>query len=381
MIVWGDSKISWEKLLWTAHWTYGKSVTLPAFRLGYEYERLSAHLDSYIDRHISDLRVFYRSTDFTPSTLLYYLGQARSLEFKDRRDCIYAFLDLPVTPTQAFTVTPDYTRPRDIIFKDFAIQYLEATGDQTVLSFVVHDIESLESGLPSWVPRWDALEPGVDDRFWGPFAIGSRSVEVTAIVKVLDKTTLKLRCARLERIRFVSEAIPLSRTSPTVVRELWDKLRSEVLEPSDKVAHSFAYLLDTLTWRAFERFSKSRRESLLNAHTTSSGSTDSEVEDNDAEDRGFNYLHGIVGVQSNARRLVVTETGYFGLGPAIAQKGDTLARLFGSKALPREYVFLLRGTDEPMRYKFVGPAWIHYHAEDEFEEEGSYADVQDIYLC
>ena len=58
---------------------------------------------------------------------------------------------------------------------------------------------------------------------------------------------------------------------------------------------------------------------------------------------------------------MVTKSGHFGLGPAMAQKGDIVARLYGSKSLPKDDVFLLRATDKPLYYKFIGPAFIQYN--------------------
>lgn len=67
---------------------------------------------------------------------------------------------------------------------------------------------------------------------------------------------------------------------------------------------------------------------------------------------------------TNARNFMVTERGYFGQVPAVAEKGDIVARLFGSTSLPPRYIYLLGSTGQLLDYKFIGSGWI---CGDEFE--------------
>jgi hypothetical protein len=165
VIVWGNSEISWQKLMWTSSWSLGRLGILPGLPAGHLNQLLSLHFDCCFDQHISTLRVFFSQAEFAPDILLTYLARGRALHFTEKRDNIYAFLDLAAKPTDGFHLLPNYAKPILENFRDFAIEYLTVTGDQTMLSYVVHDTRSLQSALPSWVPRWNFLERRDDPEF------------------------------------------------------------------------------------------------------------------------------------------------------------------------------------------------------------------------
>jgi hypothetical protein len=49
----------------------------------------------------------------------------------------------------------------------------------------------------------------------------------------------------------------------------------------------------------------------------------------------FNDIQTYIATRLDAKRFMVTESGHFGLGPAMAQEGDIVARLYGSRVFQR----------------------------------------------
>lgn len=70
LIVWGTSEITWQSPMWTSSWIFGRSDTLPFLPVGYGYRRLGTHLDAFIERHLSVLRVFLDRSQWHPTTFL-----------------------------------------------------------------------------------------------------------------------------------------------------------------------------------------------------------------------------------------------------------------------------------------------------------------------
>jgi hypothetical protein len=390
LIVWGNSRISWQTFMRTATWIWGKLESLPGLPMGYVYRRLCGHMEAYMDRHNSTLRVLISQSNWTPSTLLDYLGAGRSLHFKDRRDNIYAFLDLAVKPTVGFRTSPDYTKPQDEVFKMFAIQYLSATGDQTMLSYVVHDTKSLQSKLPTWVPRWNALEPGLNDEFCHAFTVRSRKAEIPMKLEVHYESFLKIRGTPLDAVGFASQTLYESATTPELILQLWQKVQVALPRWKTAVSNRFYEFVETLSWDGFINLDEKELQHYMEAYAQ--GLNSDEVVS--LED--FNYVQPFIASRSNAKRFMITESGSFGLVPAIAQEGDIIVRLYGSRSLPKDLVYLLRATEKSFQYRFIGPAYLHYNnrtPNDEYAEQAetthrhcddageSIAAEQDIYLC
>jgi hypothetical protein len=277
---------------------------------------------------------------------------------------------------------PDYTKSVNDVFGIFATQYLNTTGDQTLLSFVIHDAKSLKSDIPSWVPRWNALEPDNDDRFWSSFSVHSRNVDASTNIETLVGMVLRICGSVLENVAFASEVLYQSTTSPSIVLKLWREIQERVGKQSSLVPNRFEDFFDALTQRSlFSDVTETERQIHMEIYEKGLQRLGDEVKWKQSEDAGFNYVHGYVAAYSNAKRLIVTNGGYFGLAPAASQEGDIVARLYGSRFLLKEHVFLLRTTKKSRHYRLVGPACIYFRADNEFEDEEGSGDVQDIYLC
>ena len=113
-----------------------------------------AHLGAYEAHHPRPVRMFHVEHTRSPDFVLDYLHYGRYLGVKDDRDRTYAFLNLACN-TANIDIPPDYSAPSLEVYRNFAIQHLESTKDLDVLIYVLHDEQSLVTGTPSWVPRWD----------------------------------------------------------------------------------------------------------------------------------------------------------------------------------------------------------------------------------
>lgn len=122
----------------------------------------------------------------------------------DPRDHIYGFLGHPSSrkrkaygdlenedymanfredPNGPSIVTADYTKSVDDVFLDVARKLLQHHQDLRPLGVVCHTQESLQSNLPSWVPRWNGVGEhfcpiGVIPRFFGTKACFSRQTHL-----------------------------------------------------------------------------------------------------------------------------------------------------------------------------------------------------------
>jgi hypothetical protein len=89
------------------------------------------------------------------------LNRFRSSQCRDLRDKVYAFLSLWPQKFQRDAkceiLHVDYSLPVELatIYTDAAWAIMEASHNLRILSHVVVDASRWESGLPSWVPRWD----------------------------------------------------------------------------------------------------------------------------------------------------------------------------------------------------------------------------------
>jgi hypothetical protein len=248
VILWGDSEISWQQLMWTTTWVHGRLMTPPGTPEVHLYQQLRGHCDCYFDRHISTLRVFVPQAVWAPSTLLNYLAHGRALHFTERRDNIYAFLDLAAKPTDGFHILPSYAKPVLEIFRDFSIEYLTTTGDQTMLSYVVHDTRSLQCALPSWVPQWGFLEPGYDNGISLFFASQSQQAVDPFYPAVLDQKILRLRHALLGAGSFASETLHKSATTPELISQLWQRVQVALWMSDTRVSQRLNEFVEVVTW-------------------------------------------------------------------------------------------------------------------------------------
>lgn len=142
-ILWGGTKIPWLQVTGTNQWLLSKA----------------RHVWCHSTPWLNDVhgRSFWTADSPTPN-FVEILVRAKTLECKDNRDLIYAFLGSPkalVGERKQIVLVPDYEKSYREVYRDFAVSWLTKTQDLTLLSAVQHTQDTLQNDMPSWVPRWD----------------------------------------------------------------------------------------------------------------------------------------------------------------------------------------------------------------------------------
>lgn len=161
-------------------------------------------------------------------SLLGYLNLTRELKLKDERDRIYAFLELVENEERGFHFRPNYNDHFLHVYQQFATEYIQSVGDLGLLSNVEHNGESLISGIPSWVPRWDlpltrsgyAFAPA--DSGFPPLTSRNGTISQPTIS---GGTVLILEGAIIDTVRYASRALDSSTTTLDVISDIWRSIK------------------------------------------------------------------------------------------------------------------------------------------------------------
>ncbi|KAH6639073.1 heterokaryon incompatibility protein-domain-containing protein [Boeremia exigua] len=381
MIIWGDGEFTWTNLMRTTIWIAGKNVAIslipPTMLTGRMSSELAIHVDVYLDRNHHTLRIFLLNLSWSPSRMVDYLARGRYLKFKDRRDSVYAFTDLALESADLLRLAPDYTQSPSEAFKAFTIQYLRITGDTTILSFVNHSTRPGQSELPSWVPRWEAIEPKDDDRIWEDSFLTLQEATGFTKPEVLDEETLKLRGILLGEVRYVSDVLRISTTTAELISKLWQDMQRPAPGLRDPNDISVIDFVVTLLFGFDLSSQKEEHERCLDTYTeelTNGTLGNNDWGDTDERLQRFNVVNSAIKTCSNAKRLMVTGSGHIGLAPAVACQGDLCVRLSGSKSLSHDHHYLLRATERYQYYRVVGIAWTLYDMEPKDADDGAGAE-------
>ncbi|KAF3038126.1 hypothetical protein E8E12_005829 [Didymella heteroderae] len=209
-----------------ACWLGGRDVQIA--RLPSLYQPLTPHLDAYWDRHNDVARIFHEYGPWQPNRPLDYLSRGRYLHFTDRRDIIFAFLDLATSEEPRLSL--NYDQPPRKVFHDFAAHYLRTTGDVTLLEYIAHGDQINKNDLASWVPNWDHLDADtyrddIGDRYGHSSlmpAYGSfRKPEV------LDEELLRVHGAVLDTVEDLLDTFHSATTTPRVIFGLWCHVKDD----------------------------------------------------------------------------------------------------------------------------------------------------------
>jgi hypothetical protein len=357
-VVWGRNTFSWADLMRVSGWLHGRHVVIAS--LPSSYRPLITHLDSYFDRHIDAMQNFHVEASSHPNRLLDYLARARLLQFRDRRDCVFAFLDLPTSKEPRLSINYDQ-HPRKV-FHDFAEQYLRITGDITLLEFIAHGNRIAQDGLPTWVPKWDAMEQNVDS--FDPIARYAWSALMPkhgAFRKpeVVNEKFLKVHGAMFDTVEFLTDKLQSLTTTPEVVFDIWCQVKeyhSFMMLPDDFLAGQF---ITALTRNLFP-LPKEHRELGIEIYTHEllhpTFQPEAFQRNGNSEDKRFLHLiHQDILNKTDGTKFMVTKGGSIGLVPSAARKGDLCGIMFGCV-----YPCLLRASQPDSSYQFVGPAQVLY---------------------
>jgi hypothetical protein len=352
-VIWGSVEFAWAHLMETLVWISSRSTSV--FR-GIEIVPW-LHVSAYEMRCPQLTRVFWGETSEPTTSLLYYMHLGRRLGLKDARDRVYAFLDL-TADSNSLAIIPDYSAPPLEVYWNFAIHCLQSTNDLGHLIYVLHDEQSLISGVPSWVPRWDIRTAAIIKEQWRSRKM-SRNREAFA-PKLITRDTLEVRGICYDCIAAASDVLRYATTTPLMLVSIWQSFSAPhggLVYEGDRQVEAFISVLtrgmragDAATWDQERKEWIGAFNPAIEADSERRSATERLTSIESLEQSTFyqllrNLTHGY--------RAIVTDHGYFGVAPAVAAVGDTCAIIFGSKS-----TCILRSTDQAEHYKFLGSSFV-----------------------
>jgi hypothetical protein len=334
LVVWGDSILMWDDLVRTLIWKLRRSYGTITMKHG---EGIWAHVNAYEARHQNLISVFYQQSDWAESSLLDYMHYAKVLSLKNPRDRIYAFLDVATGLKDRFDVVPNYTDSPRKVFQDFAASYILSTKDLNIFYYIDHNDTTLEKSALTWVPKWDS---GIEnlDSYTLPATnqpLRSRTGQVSKPA-VLEHDILQVQGIVFDTVRFTSEVSVRDTLTTRSLLGLWLQVRSLIPQNSPYYKLCLEAFFDTLTLGC--RYIGDRATSMNERRRTIDlfERLSSQIDDGtvlwDAENLAefdSSALLAAVAEVMDGNRLIVTQRGYLGSAPRVAQKGDSCAIIFG----------------------------------------------------
>ncbi len=297
------------------------------------------------------------STGISHFSLLDLMSRFRDFQTSDARDKVYAFRGLAVDADTA--PYPDYTRPASQIYHEFA-RYCVDQG-QGMSLICEAGLNRLSMDIPSWVADWSFKS----DSFLYNYTRGRNGATAGGLHNIY--------CTGK---RMSSSGVALT-NDPSVISVMgliWDKISGVSEEFKDgesfqDVLKSFS-VLDTTALALLKYLEKDvsiYEEDLTTvlARTLFLGTEDcitfyqeTRARPHDCQEekvidplsfRSLRYLRKRL-LHLNMRRFAVTEKGYMGLVPTLAEKGDRIAIFSGWRA-----PFVLRKKEN--MYILVGDSY------------------------
>jgi hypothetical protein len=358
LLHWGAHKIDWDLLLRTIVYAAALAPTIirrwSQWLPDLHYLRFANDLDKLPQA----LRTYMKRCQLKTIDMM---RQGRALGATEERDRIYAVLGLAKMFPQGqrkLDIIPDYSRPAHDIFLEFAERYLQLTDDIDILNCVDHDEESLESRSPSWVPHWNPCP----DLVWslrGYHHLSSMNSEVSKPV-LIGNGKLKLRGVLVDRIQFASSPFNHEKSTTTQAAQIWNNLQRS----KHRCAYSTSSVPLAFTWTmgggkrlhlSTEREKELEAQYLVELQRQGAQFSDALTEDIESWDKIYrsNDFDSMVSKVSRNRRFIMSERGYFGLGPRVAQAGDICCIIFGAKC-----PYVLRETKNKDEYQLVGDMYL-----------------------
>lgn len=362
-VLWAGVEIPWSSLIRAYCWLVRRAVVPGATYIW------SVHSRTYARHQRKEAGTLYKDHEaarLRAMPILNMLDDARQATLTEPKDRIYAFLALP-TSDHAMSdlgIQPDYEKTTSHleVYKDFAIRYLEKTGDLNLLCFVEYgDAESvLDLQLPSWVPRWDC---GADV---SPLVLDStaQNSNNTILGVTDDRLALRVRGIVLDSVKYVSEnEMQLNNLDPVgQVEQLWREIRPQSARyPGPHQSRlSLAFLQAACRRRAkgeqgsWVRAQKAFAQLLQADQPMAIGTTHHEE---------AQRISNLAVLQLYRRRLILLSGGYYGVTPRVTREGDVCAIVHGA-GLP---LILREVAGSENRYRVLGAAYVQSKACTEYD--------------
>lgn len=351
-VIWGQKSFSWEQLMLTLVWSYDRGRSHANIE-EVVFQRVRAHFDAFTDQHIEELKCLSSGSNWIQNSLLDYLGASRGLQMSDPRDRLYAFADISTEEGPRVEVNPQYGETPLEVYHKFALEYIRARKDPKILDEVLHDAQTLGTGVPTWVPCWDYHVSRPESDRSRRVLTGRKSHPVKPTL--VGSSILRVSGVLLERIHSATDVFNGPTTTVEQLANLWMKLQS-VTSGHPYQASLLRAFFSCLTLGNrygggnFETWAQEQAiliQHLGEARNAVGGIVDgtANLENGDAHTWIKNVVHG--------RRFLTTSRGYIGLGPAVARAGDLCAIVFGCNS-----PCVLRPTSREGYVQFLGPCFL-----------------------
>ncbi|KKP06722.1 hypothetical protein THAR02_01211 [Trichoderma harzianum] len=381
---WGDAEIDWTILHRVC-----ESLT--------DYH----HLRKELNINTSDIKFLFQRFIEPDATshhanrfnFIYELHRARSLNFTNDRDRIFAFLghysltSTHFSSSDLASITPTYTMSVEQVYTDLAKRSLRGSqGDSALITLaaVQHPAGRLpsrddwalahSSGLPSWVPDWRTYQGFILSEPINPHRAHGSSKPKLQIDD--DSALLRIHGVYVDTIEACSPRLKNKdfHGKSHMIESLWNEVcqkKSFNLDNNYRNGQEKAFFafMQTLTNGCVQiagregipyneipasRWLEQAAMYLVGALGDSSSvsleirTLAEEAKSKHEKEEWSRWANGA----SKNRIFARTESGYYVLGPAVMEKGDVVCVLFGGK-LP----FCLRPVGE--RYLLVGECYAH----------------------
>jgi hypothetical protein len=311
------------------------------------------------------------------ATLLRNVWRHRHRDCSEPKDRIFAFLGISIDRGKA--PRPDYTKPLEQIFAEYAAYFIKDERSLRILSLCTLDTRHRE--MPSWVPDWTieaTAGPSHPLTQWynpsvhkfsacggHPYVVQYSSdrnpLHVSSDMKVLHATGIQCLTISLLGDMLQDE----NAKSGSVSAEMWQRLRTWLSLIERHVADRYPTGESRLeaTWRTILA-NVSSAGHLAQSDVqglgfdvwsrTSRGSHGQELR-NPAAQQAMVQFMGAAASATYKRRLFFTREGYIGLAPKGARVGDQIYVLFGAEV---PYALRRKG-DDLQTFEVVGECYCH----------------------
>lgn len=395
-VFYGDAEFSYRDLMKLIKWMRRCASNLET-RAGIFW--LTIHTDW--EYWLPDWRAHATEANYT---LVDFLGHARGLSCKEPKDHIYAFLGHPLTQLEDGSgpiIKPDYEKDTRVVYREMAAMLLQSSGLRA-LSSVEHDNSTISEDFSSWVFRSDVelvqnslgiwlgyyYHSSPDAKPEPPFVIEGEHLRLQGvIVDTVSKSYQFSTSSEDLEPPSALRSLQAANHEPVSLDRIWEDLQDSntpCCYPRDKRLEAFSLTLcagltnyepaeDNLGrhWANFAAYWGLRLQSTSTSALPSE--LQAEMEKGDAERFWID-----MSLSSEGRSFFITQKGYYGLGPWIAEPGDICCILLGARV-----PFILRKTGKQSFYKLVGEAYLHGFMRGEVGEKLAGRDLalETVIIC
>jgi hypothetical protein len=350
-ILWGSTEILWLRITGINQWLLSKA----------------RHVWFHLKPWLNDVhgRGFWMA-EFEMPNFVETLARAKSLRCTDNRDRIYAFLGSPkalIGEHKEVVLDPDYTRDCLKVYHDFAVSWLTKTQDLRLLSAIEHREDTLQSNIPTWVPRWDVT---LSTNYYGLFSPNydaSKGLPVTA-PDLATEDELRVTGIIFDTIIWRSAMLPEDKDwqvprvdNSSDLLAAWTHL-AELEYPKSHIPRIMAFVR-VLCRQAYgndptDFHPDEAAFALFLCHASSRFGDIDELDLEKAATGGdAEAFVTHAGVWAGQRSVALTESGRYALVSAVTREGDECC-VFTGMPVP----VIVRSAERHNCYQFIGEAFV-----------------------